>query len=291
MTTSSELITFEVSISTGAALTVALKHPDGSDPSGGDPIILPVGGELLTVSAPLSVTITPAMGDIFAWDGRKIQGYDAQLFVYLVNNNGTPEIGVSPCPILTTVAACFRDDVGQTGSVVQSNIVMSGTRDAANVCAVIGRVNVLQLDNNNWQGAVVSKVIPYPIYKTDWLRWLPTYTGFSTPPSTPLMYKIDKEDLKIETAPMGILGMVSSSSAFSFTLPYSVAAMIGARRARCDVLDNGAFLVAPGSCKITPSFPDIMTIYKAAPDDAGGAATWTTSGAKSCFANLTVQIW
>ncbi len=94
-------------------LTVALKDISAIDPSATSLVRARIGNTRLVISAALSVTITAAMGDIFGWDSRKIQGNDAQLFVYLINNNGTPQLGVSPCPTLTTVATDYRDAVGQ----------------------------------------------------------------------------------------------------------------------------------------------------------------------------------
>jgi hypothetical protein len=159
-------------------LTVALKHPDGSDPSAASPLYIRINGTWLRIAAARSVAINASYGDVFSWDGGKIQANDAQLFVYLINNNGDPQLGVSPCPTLTTVATNYRDVFGgQTGVAGHTNIVMNDHRDATNSCDVIGRVNVNQADNNNWQAPTIAKIVNRPIYETDILSWTPTAGG------------------------------------------------------------------------------------------------------------------
>ena len=179
-------------------LTVSLKTFAGTNPSATDVSIFSIGAVMLSVSAELLVDVPAALGDIFAWDAGKIQDNDAQLFVYLINNNGTPQIGVSPCPTLLTVATNYYSNGSQTGAAGHTNMVMSGTRNATNSCRVIGRINVNQLDNNNWQAPTTSLVVNKAIYATDWLTWTPTYTGFSTPPTSFLtLYKLDRETVSL----------------------------------------------------------------------------------------------
>jgi hypothetical protein len=167
--------TFSPSIATDD-LTLALKTLSADDPSTDNFVQATIGGEILSITSALSITITDAMGDIFSWDGRKIQGNDSQLFVYLINNNGTAQIGVSPSPNRRTVATNYYDAGGQTGSAGFSNIVMSGTRNATNTCAVVGRVNVKQEDDNTWVSPTISCIVNRPIYETDWLDWTPDLT-------------------------------------------------------------------------------------------------------------------
>lgn len=113
-------------------LTVTLTHMDGTTPTTSRPLWFKIGDAWRAVSGALSVSVTAALGDIFLWDAGKIQGNDAQIFVYMIDNNGTAQIGVSPCPMLVTVATNYYD-IGagaQTGAAGHTNIVMSGTRDA-----------------------------------------------------------------------------------------------------------------------------------------------------------------
>jgi hypothetical protein len=182
-------------------LTVALKGIDGNDPSATNPILFRIGNTRLTLTSALSVTITAALGDIFTWDSRKIQGYDTQVFIYMINNNGTPQLGISPSPTLTTVATTFYDSGGQTGSVTQSNIVMSGTRNATNGCGVIGRLQVQQLDNNNWTTPTTSNIVNYPIWETDFFQYLPTYgtSNFNPTLTTTLLYRVKRSEILFQT--------------------------------------------------------------------------------------------
>jgi hypothetical protein len=199
-------------------LTVALKTFAGTDATATDVAIFSIGAAMLSVSAALSVGVTAALGDIFAWDTGKIQGNDAQLFVYLINNNGTPQIGVSSCPTLLTVATNYYSNGSQTGTAGHTNIVMSGTLNATNSCRVIGRVNVSQADNNNWQAPGASKIINRYINETDLLNYTPTYTGFSSnPPTNVSQYKIIGTD--VLTNEREVTVGTSNSTSFFITAP------------------------------------------------------------------------
>jgi hypothetical protein len=151
-------------------LTVRLKTREGSDPTSSSQVYCRIGDTILKVSSALSVTLDDADGDYFDWDTGKIQGNDAQLFVYIINNNGTAQLGVSPSCHLTTVETNYYDAGGQTGSAGFTNMVMSGTRNATNTCQVIGRINVKQADDNDWESPGTSLVINRPIYETESLK-------------------------------------------------------------------------------------------------------------------------
>lgn len=268
--------TFDVSISTDD-LVVALKRYDGTDPTATDLLRMRVGTAILDITAALSVTVPASAGDIFAFDAGKIQGNDCQLFVYLVNNNGTPQIAVSPDPNLQTVSTNYYDGAGQTGSAVQSNIVMSGTRHATNSCDVIGRINARQTDADLWQSPDISKIVNYPIWETDWLYWSPDYTGFSTPPATKPVYKISRKSISHRTASTGT--GTSNATGYTLTGPFITASSPSAGfYAPILVLDNGAWVANHG------------TIY-----NASGARVWTvvktTLGVNNFTASGTKCAW
>lgn len=144
----------------------------------------------------LSVTIPPL--NLFSW-GNGIQGNDAQLFVYEIDNNGMEELGVSPCPSLRAVGGSYYDGA-QHGLLGWTNIVVSGARDPVNSCRVIGRVNVHQAMNSDWQNPTVACVIDEPIHKTDYLSWTPRHdrstsayiSAYTNPPTVyEAKYSID----------------------------------------------------------------------------------------------------
>ena len=157
-------------------LTVSLKTFAGTDPSTTDKCIFCLGNEIIKVSTALSVTIKTSYGDVFLWDARKIQGNDAQLFVYIVSNNGTPQLGLAFVPNLTSVGLNYIDDNGQTGVISYKNFVMSGVRDEENLCRVIGRINVLQNDANTWDQPTIANIYNSPIFETDRMTWTPDLT-------------------------------------------------------------------------------------------------------------------
>jgi hypothetical protein len=257
-------------------LTVALKTFAGTDPSATDISIFSIGAAMLSVASALSVDVTAALGDIFAWDAGKIQANDAQLFVYLINNNGTPQIGVSPCPTHLTVATNYYSNGSQTGAAGHTNMVMSGTRNATNSCRVIGRINVNQLDNNNWQAPTTTLVVNKAIDKTDWLTWTPTYTGFSTPPTSFMtLYKLDRETVSLITReyPAG----TSNSTSFTKTAP--ILSKTIANMAWVGWLftayDAGAVFSPPGEVAIDSNSQSLY-LSKV----PGNAASWTNSAGK-----------
>ncbi len=232
-------------------LVVDLKDMAGSDPSAASPVIFRAGNQKLSLEAALSVTVTAALGDIFGWDTGKIQANDAQLFVYLINNNGVPQLGVSPCPMLTTVATNFYSNGSQTGSAGFTNMVMSGTRHATNSCRVIGRINVHQLDNNNWQNPVVANITNTPVFETDPMNWTPSPTALApmtltSPVIDEAYYNVDKWDVEF-TARLTATTATSASASVRLTAP--IASSISSNfptTGTAVVNDGGANLV--GTC-------------------------------------------
>ena len=155
-------------------LIVYLKDSEGRDLSEQNRAHFNLGGNLIEITENLSLTLDDADGDFFDWDTGKIQGNDAQLFVYAIYNNGSIEFGLSPCPSLKTVETNYYDSGGQTGSIGITNIVMSGTLDtsvgAVIVARVIGRINVQQADDDDWEAPDTEKIINHPIFETDRLN-------------------------------------------------------------------------------------------------------------------------
>jgi hypothetical protein len=264
-------------------LTVALKTFAGTDPSATDVAIFSVGASMLNVSAALSVAVNAAYADIFAWDTGKIQANDAQLFVYLINNNGTPQIGVSPCPTLLTVATNYYDASAQTGAAGHTNIVMSGTRNATNSCRVIGRINVNQADNNNWQAPGTSLIINRQIFETDWMNYTPTYTGYSTPPATNIsQYKLIKHDVMVDERETA--NGTSNSTSTSMTAPILTFTLTNKTwyGIMPSFVDNDVVVGTgiSGSLAISSNSQTII-LYKV----PAVSASWTASGGKRVLFN------
>lgn len=182
-------VNYSIATSIGAdQLTVAIKARDGADCAADDAAIFSVGNALLSLEAALSVTIPDA--DLFAWDAGKIQGNDADLFVYAINMNGTLMMGVSPCPTLRTVATNYRVGGTQTGSAGHTNIMLSGAFHATNSCRVIGRICAKQADDDDWEAPSAALIISEPIFETEERLWTPSYTGFSSAPSGYSGYRV-----------------------------------------------------------------------------------------------------
>lgn len=247
-------------------LTVALKHLDGTDPSADRPLYVKVGNSVIGITAALSATINASYGDVFLWDAGKIQANDAQLFVYIINNNGTPQLGLSPSPMLTTVATNYRDAGGQTGSAKHTNIIMSGTRNATNSCDVIGRVNVNQLDNNNWQSPTTSLIVNRPIYHTDQMTWTPSLSApggtltFSSTTFLAAKYSIDKNTLRADlyftttaggTSGTDFYATAPIQSALAATGPMVTGSILFADSSATPAIFGGSFLSSGTPDKFT----------------------------------------
>ena len=204
-------------------LTVTLTHMDGTTPATSRPLWFKIGDAWRAVSGALSVSVTAALGDIFLWDTGKIQGNDAQIFVYMIDNNGTAQIGVSPCPMLVTVATNYYSNGSQTGAAGHTNIVMSGTRDATNTCCVVGRVNVSQTDANNWQSPTSAKIVNDPVYNTDPMNWTPSPTAtapmtLTTPVVDEAYYAVEQWDVHY-TLRITATTATTASAAIRATVP------------------------------------------------------------------------
>lgn len=221
-------------------LTVTLTNMDGTTPTTSRPLWFKIGDAWRAVSGALSVSVTAALGDIFLWDAGKIQGNDAQIFVYMIDNNGTAQIGVSPCPMLVTVATNYYSNGSQTGAAGHTNIVMSGTRDATNTCCVVGRVNVSQTDANNWQTPTATKIVNEPVYNTDPMNWTPAPTALApmtltTPVIDEAYYSVEGWDVHYTvrvtattatTASASISATPPIASAVSTNFPVAGAAIV-----------------------------------------------------------------
>jgi len=271
----------------GNTLVVTLTGADGNALSAGNVARFGIGGAQLAVSAPLAVTL-PAV-DLFAWDAGKIQGNDAQLFVYLINNNGAPQLGLSPCPVLRTIAGSYRDDAGQTGAPAHTNLAMSGTRHATNTCQVIGRIQVKQADNDAWVAPAVSQLLNQPITETDWLAWTPAYTGFAvTPTPTYSRYKVQGSDVLLTEREMG--NGTSNATTFTMTAPiwaksYGGTTMLWVAGLLL-MVDNGAIVASIGSVYIMENTNSVC-LQKI----PGSGPSWTSSsGKRASFSGLRYEV-
>lgn len=280
--TSTRFYTFDVSLSS-TDLVVALKTLDGSDPSASVPVKIVVDDTDLEISSALSVTIPASAGDVFDFAAGGIQDHDCQLFVYIINNNGTPQLGLSPDPTLQTVASVYYDAGGQTGTPTQSNIVMSGTRNATNACVVAGRINAQQDSSNDWVSPDTSKVVNRQVFDTDWLTTTPTYSGFSTDPAGDLLYKIQRDMMTVKTEATGT--GTSNAADFDIHLPFTTR-NISSGIQPILVFDSGAYL-DPNGWGFVASNSRVLAIYKA----TFGTDNFTASGGKKAFGTFSLPVF
>jgi hypothetical protein len=162
----------DVSVSSNN-ITVSLKDQAGNTPSKNSKCVFNVDGDLLVVNSSLSVTLDSADGDLFNVQPNLSGGQTIQPFVFIINNNGTLQIGISLAPNLRTVETNYKDSSGLTGSKIYNLVMMSGTRNATNSCRVIGRFSCQQTSGGNWSNA--DDVISRPIFQTDMIGFYGFY--------------------------------------------------------------------------------------------------------------------
>lgn len=116
---------------------------------------------------------------------------------------------------------------------------------------------------------------------TDWTAWTPTWGGFSANPTVTARYTQIGKFLfaYIITTANG----TSNATNFTLTLPV---APVNAQRFVCWSVDNGAAVTTPSELRFTAA-STTATVFKTF---SGGAATWTASGEKAIYCNVSYEV-
>lgn len=246
-------------------LVVAIKTIAGLDPSVSDPVYVRIGNEIRSITAALSVTAADATNWCNA-GATELATQEIDYFVYLAweASANAVRIGFSRIP-----SGRIYDDFSAT-STNEKYAKWNNAPGAGDECEVIGRFNAILSAGATytWTLPATSIVISRPIYKTRWLTWVPTWTGFSVNPTTgTYQYKVDMDDIKLNVA--GGNG-TSNATSFTFTLPFNSLdlSLLVVRG-----VDNGA---AVGACAgLIPVGSNIVTL-----NSNFVTGTWTASGTK-----------
>lgn len=178
-----EIFTFET---VNELLKITILAQDGSPQTSSNYSTFNVNGTILKLTNSFDLYVRNE--NYFKWTDcgianhvvSSVDGNDAQLFVYAVNNNGTLMFGASPCPTLKTVAGNYAYNYAQAAGVIgYTNMITSGAVLAGNTCQVIGRINVRQCLNENWIEPKVAKITDEPVYHTDVLDFTPIFVAGS----------------------------------------------------------------------------------------------------------------
>lgn len=116
-----------------------------------------------------------------------------------------------------------------------------------------------------------------------WSSWVPTFTGFSSPPTVTARYALIGKTCHISV----ITTAHGTSNATSLTMTLPFAAASGTNQTSCilSVRDNGTTQTTPGRIQATAA-SNIADIYKT----CATTNNWTSSGEKSASFNWTYEI-
>lgn len=255
-------------------LIVAVTHEDGSAPSATQPMYFKIGNTVRSATAALSVT--KADGTNWANLGSAELGTkEADLFLYAVwNTNLTPD-AVDIFWSRVPYGSVYSDFSSTTTS--QYYAAVNGTAPAAtDECVVIGRfAATLSLSGTShlWTVPTYTNInlIHQPVYKTRWLSYTPTITGYSANPTNSIYeYYVDENIVKIMFSEN--TAGTSNATTKTYTMPFTSLATTYYQYnpALPGPTDNGT-TVAAGFVYLANN-ANSMSFHKST------AANWTASG-------------
>lgn len=162
------------------ALTIALKTKGGSDPSGGSPVKIGFRNATAATGQYAQRSVTGALSLVVS-SGSTLgttSGNDAYLYVYAIDNAGTPELAVSGVlydegSIVTTTAE------GGAGAADSLNTIYSTTARTGVPLRLIGRLKVNQVTAGTWASAP-SEVSLVPFKRNQGPTITTLYSGSGT---------------------------------------------------------------------------------------------------------------
>lgn len=182
-----ELSNLAIAVSVSSnALTVALKNQAGNDPSSSDPVRVSFRSSTLTSGTYLSRSITGALSMTVS-SGSTLghaSGETRYIYVYLIDNAGTPELAVSTKPfdqgsVISTTAE------GGSGGATSSTVAYSTSARTSVAFRLIARLKSNQTVAGTW-AAVPSEVSlwPFEIYKGQNEVWVLLANGYGSTNTT-----------------------------------------------------------------------------------------------------------
>lgn len=272
-------------------LTVALKGIDGNDPSASNPVYIRIGDTVRTITSALSVTKN-AGTNWFASGGTEFATRERDYFVYL-GYNATDGVVIGFSPICH---AKEYDDFSATTTNEQyaaiSNITTAASGDDYEL---IGRFPATLSAGSGYTWTVPSftnkNLINQPIFETRWLKWTPSYTGFSAVPTELQEYRLVNNTVFCKIAGTG----TSNSATFDLTIPFTAAIQITGATflTSTGIFDNSAWSSTFGVIGIAVGGSASRTI-KVGKDFTTAAANafggFTTSGSKGAFGEFFYSI-
>ena len=222
-------------------LTVAIKGLDGNDPSASNPVYIRIGDTVRTITSALSVTKNA--GTNWCNSGSsELATREVDYFVYLgYNATDGVVIGFSRIPFANRYDGFSNTSTNPKYCAIST--ISNAT--AADSYENIGRFVAILSAGAGYTWSVptftTDNLIQKPIYETRSLQYLPTYTGFSSPPTNTINYKIIGNRIYLDrdyTPGTSNATDFTASIIFVATVSLSYVSAIGMRDNGSDVAGN-----------------------------------------------------
>lgn len=262
------LINGKISVTDVAGITVAIKTLAGTDPSSTDPVYVRIGDTVRTISSALSVSKADGTNWMNA-GSSELATKEIDYFVYLgYNATDGVVIGFSRIPS----ANQYSDFSVTTTNEKYCAISTITTAASTDYYEVIGRFAATLSAGAGYTWSVpaytAANLIQRPIYETRWLTWQPTYSGFSSNPTSGIYrYKLSGMTC-ISNILEGSNG-TSNAAGFTETLPFTCANIGSGGYFR--VVNNSASADGGGVVAATSATLTLLT---------AGSSTFVSSGGK-----------
>lgn len=257
-------------------LTVAIKTLANADPSSGDPVYIRINNTVRSITAALSVTKN-AGTNWFGSGASEHATIERDYFVYLIWNT-TPATDI--VDIGFALRPHFRVYSEASSTSTSDSYLAYGNASAptsTDNMVVIGRFAATLSAGAGYTWTVPTftsaNLIQRPIDRTRWISWTPTYTGFSSNPTSPAhYYQIIGDHIWCKMRQGG--NGTSNANTFTISNPMTSKSLSGlAYDGMGTGIDNGAAKTTPIRVLVNTTVFDVYS-------DMTTATGWTASGGK-----------
>lgn len=254
-------------------LVVAIKTLAGNNPSATDPVYVRIGNTVRSITAALSVTLADGTN----WmnlGSTEHATQDVDLFAYLgYNATDGVVLGCSRIPYARKYGDFSATSTNEKYAAI-STIATAGSSDEYEL---IGRFNATLSGSGTsylWTIPATSIIINRPIFRTRWLTWVPTLTGFSANP-TSVVYNYQLIDRICYVNFIQGANGTSNATGFTATFPFSCTNISNFfPYFATPIIDGGSGSATPGLIQIQTN-SNTVNFFK----DFNFTA-WTGSGGK-----------
>lgn len=254
-------------------LVVALKNSSDADPSTTRPLYFEIDGVTRKVTAALSVQVN-AGTSVFALGGSAFLNLMQELFVYVGWRASTSTVFI----LLSRMPGAREYAEFSSTSTDERYGAYSGAAPAAT--DKVQNIGKFTIQNSgtasfNWSIPSYDNVVNRPIYRTSWLSWSPTFSGFSANPTGVHLYMIENNTASVLVRHSA--SGTSNANNFTISLPFTAKTITNmAWGGACGFFDNGAASATPGVLRVLSA----ATVMEVGKTWDGNFTSWTTSSGK-----------